>query len=66
VALRQKSQPEVLGDVGVLVFVYKNVAEPPAILLQQVLVLLEDVDDVEQQIAEIDGVERLSRAWYAA
>ena len=53
----QQAQPEVLGDVGVLIFVHQDVAEPAAILVQDVVVGLEDADDVQQQVAEIDGVQ---------
>ena len=59
VPLRQKPEPEILRYIGVLIFVDEDVAEPPAVLLEQVIVLLEDLDHVEQEIAEIDRVQRL-------
>ena len=58
VPARQKAKPEVLGGVGVLVFVHKNIAEPAAILLQHIFVGLEDGEHVKEKVAEIDGVER--------
>ena len=57
-ALREEPQPEVLGDVGVLVFVDEDVAEPALVLREHVRVRLEDRQHVEQQVAEVDGVQR--------
>ena len=38
----QKTQPHILGDVGVLIFVHQNVAEPALVLRQHIFVGLED------------------------
>ena len=54
----QKPKPEVLGHVGVLVFVHENVAEQLLVALQNVTVFGEKGETVQQQIAEIDGIER--------
>jgi hypothetical protein len=51
-------QPEVLGDVGVLVFVDEDVAEPPLVLGEDVRMRLEDRQDMQEKVAEIDGVQR--------
>jgi hypothetical protein len=55
---RQQAQPEILGDIGVLILVDEDVAEEAAIAGQHVRVRLEDAHHMQQQIAEIDGVER--------
>ena len=55
--LRQKPKPEILGDVRILVFVHKDVAEPALVLLKDVVMRLEDGDHVQEQVAEIAGVE---------
>ena len=57
VLLRQQPQPEILGDVGILILVDQDVAEPVVILRQNVVVLHQDRQIVQQQVAEIDGVE---------
>ncbi len=54
---RQQAQPQVLRDVGVLILVYQDIPEPAPVLRQHVLVRLEDRDHVQQQIAEIAGVQ---------
>ena len=59
VPAREKPQPHVLGDVGVLIFVHQNVAKPALILGQHVVMGLENRDHVQEQIAEIDGVQFL-------
>ena len=56
-ALGEQAEPEILGDVGVLVFVHEDVAEPFLVLRQHLRIALEDRQVVEQQVAEIDGVE---------
>ena len=58
VFLGQKAKPEVLGGVGVLVFVDEDIAEPALVLGQHVLVVAEDRQDVEQEVAEVAGVQR--------
>ena len=57
--LSQKPQPEILGDVGVLVLVHQHVAEAVLVLLQNVRVLAPQAQAFEQEIAEIGGVENL-------
>ncbi len=57
VGLREKTQPEVLHQVGVLVFVHQNVAEHAVILRQHVGLLAQDLRHVQQQIAEVRGVQ---------
>ena len=54
---RQEPQPHVLGDVGILILVHKNIAKSGAVLFQHILMRLEDMDHMQQQIAEIDGVQ---------
>ena len=57
-ALRQRPQPQVLGDVGVLVLVDQNVAELALVLAGDLRMLAEQGQDVQQQVAEVGGVER--------
>ncbi len=57
VPLRQQPQPEVLGDVGILILVDEDVAEPALILGQHVWVRLKDGDNMQQQVTEIDGIQ---------
>ena len=54
---RQQPQPQILGDIGVLIFVDQDVAEATTVFLGQVRVLRQDGDVVQQQIAEIAGVQ---------
>src|SRR3546814_5112035 len=56
VRLRQQPQPEILRDVGVLVLVDQQVAEPLLIVLQDLRAGLEQRQVVHQQVAEIGGV----------
>ncbi len=55
----EELQPFVLGAVCVLVFVDKDVFEPVAIGVEHVGVCSQDHQHVQQQVAEIAGVERL-------
>ena len=57
--LRQQPQPQILRDVGVLIFVDQNEFEARLILAQHFGMLAEQPDAFEQQIAEIGGVENL-------
>ena len=57
VALGQQAQPEVLRDVGVLIFVHKDIFEPALVLLKHVRMGLKNRHHVQQQIAKIDSVE---------
>ena len=56
--LRQQPQPQVLGDVGILVFVDQDIAEPALVLVQHVAVRLEDRDDMQKKVAEVGGIQR--------
>jgi hypothetical protein len=55
--LRQEAQPQVLRDVGVLVFVDQDVAEAAVVFAEHVLVAGEDRQVVEQEVAEVAGVQ---------
>ena len=52
-ALREQPQPQILGDVGVLIFVDQHVVEALLILRKHVRVLLEQPQILKQQVAEI-------------
>ena len=58
VPLRQQPQPQILRHVGVLILVHQDVAEPVVVVGEHFLVLGEDADRVQQQVAEIDRVQR--------
>src|SRR5262249_22559366 len=51
-ALPEQAQPEILRDVGVLIFVHQDVFEPALVLPQHVGLLAEQPDAFEQQVAE--------------
>ena len=55
--LAQQAQPEVLGDVGVLVLVDQDVAEAAVVLFQDVRPGLEQGQVVQEEIAEVAGVQ---------
>ncbi len=57
--LRQQSQPQILRDVGVLIFVDQNELEAVLVLPEHVGMLAEQADVLQQQVAEIGGVEDL-------
>ena len=57
--LGEQPQPQILGDVGVLVLVDQHVAEAPVIVGEHVGVLAQDPQRLEQQVAEIGGVQHL-------
>ena len=57
--LREQPQPQVLDLVGVLIFVDEDIFEAVLVLLQHVRILPEDIEHVQQQIAEVAGVQRL-------
>ena len=57
--LGEEAQPKILDDVGVLVFVDQNIAKPALEALEDVAVLAEEPQRFEQEVAEIDGVQRL-------
>ena len=54
---RQQPQPHVLGHIGILIFVDKDIGEPAAVLLQNIRVGLEDGDHVQDQVTKIDRVQ---------
>ena len=56
--LRYQPQPEILHGIGVLIFVHHDIFEAALIALQHILVRLQNHQIVQQQIAEIAGVER--------
>ena len=60
--LGEQLQPLVLRLVGVLIFVDEDVAEAVAIALEHVGVRAEDDQHVEQQVAEVAGVEGAAAA----
>src|SRR3981189_691790 len=49
--LRQQSQPEILRDVGVLIFIHQNELEAVLVVSEHVGVFAEQPDVLEQQIA---------------
>jgi len=57
VALGEQAQPKVLGHVDVLVFIYQDVVESPVVVRQHLGVVPEQGQAVQQQVAEIGGVE---------
>ena len=57
-ALRQQPQPHVLCRIGVLVLVHQNVAEAFVIFLQHVRMFLEHADRMQEEVAEIAGIQR--------
>ena len=58
-ALREQPQPQILRDVGVLVLVDQDVPEALLVGLQHVGVLAEQAQVLQQQVAEVGGVELL-------
>ena len=56
--LHKGAQQLILHRVGILVFVDQDVFEALLVLLQNLAVGLQDLEHVEQQIAEIDRVQR--------
>ena len=57
VGLGEEAEPEVLDDVGVLVFVDEDVAEASTVFGEDVGAGAENLDHVEQEVAEVAGVE---------
>ena len=56
--LCEQAQPEILAGVGVLIFVDEDIFEARLILFKNVAVRFQDDEHVQQQVAEIAGVER--------
>ena len=54
---REQAQPEILCDVRVLILVHQNIAEPALVLIEHIVMCLENRHNMQQQIAEIHGVE---------
>src|SRR5262250_3199114 len=59
VALSKQAQPEILGDVRVLIFVDQHIEEALLVFFEHVLMLLEQPQILEKQIAEIGSVQLL-------
>jgi hypothetical protein len=57
--LRQQPQPQILRDVRILVLVDQDELEALLILLEQFRVQPEQADALQEQVAEVGGVERL-------
>ena len=57
VTLSKQAQPEILGDVGVLIFIDQDVFEPALVLLKNILMRLENCHHMQKKIAEIDSVQ---------
>ena len=55
----QRFQPLILGAVGVLIFIHHHIFETALIIGLHIGVLAENGQHVQQQVAEIAGVERL-------
>ena len=58
-ALREQPQPEILRDIGVLILIDQYVAKAAVIIRQHIRILAQQADALEQQVAEVDRVERL-------
>ncbi len=56
--LGQQAQPQILGDVGVLVLVDEQIAEASLVVGEDVQITGEQGQVMEQEVAEIDGVHR--------
>ena len=57
--LREEAQPQVLDLVGVLVFIDQDIFEALLVAFQDLAVGPQDVEHMQQQVAEIASVERL-------
>ncbi len=58
VLLRQEAEPQILRDIRVLVFVHQDIAEALLVLLEDRRIGAEQRQVVQQEVAEIGGVER--------
>ena len=54
----QEPQPEILRDIGVLVLVHQDRAKPPLIALEQVSLARQQGQPVQEEVAEVAGVQR--------
>ena len=59
VFLRQQPQPQILHGVGVLIFVHHDVSEPALIIGEDIVMVTQDVEHMQHQVAEIAGVQFL-------
>ena len=57
--LRNQPQPQILRHVGVLILIHQDELEPLLILPQHVGLLAEQPDVLQEQVAEVGGVQRL-------
>ena len=57
--LGEEPQPQILRDVGVLVFVDQDIVEASVVVGEDLGVLREQAQVVQQEVAEIDGVDGL-------
>ena len=53
--LGEQAQPEVLRDVGVLIFVHQNVAEARLELAKNVGMIAEEADTLQKKVAEVES-----------
>ena len=54
---RQQAQPQILRDIGVLIFVHKDEPEPTLVLFQDIRMGLKNHHHMQQQIAKIHRVQ---------
>src|SRR5262249_20169866 len=57
--LAEQSQPEILGNIGVLILIDQHIFEPPLIIGEHIGIVLEEAQAFKQEIPEIAGVEQL-------
>ena len=57
--LSQQPQPQILRDVGVLIFVDQNIAKAALVVGEHIRVVAEQPQLLEQKIAEVAGIQRL-------
>ena len=57
--LGEQPEPQILGDIGVLVFVDQHVAETALVVGEHVRMILEDAQHFEQEVAEVAAVQDL-------
>ncbi len=65
-ALGEELEPEVLGDVGVLVLVDEDEAEAALVVGEHVVVLAKEPQAFEEEVAEVGGVELLQASLIGA
>ena len=57
--LREQSQPVILHQIGVLIFIYQNIAKAPLIIGQHFRVPTQNRHHMQKQITEISRIQRL-------